>query len=100
MKSENKLIKFERNEEINDQLVFAFENLGIEENKIVNKITISETVLEAFPKVKIEVILQAIENGSQGKYGRTFRFCAQEVCIWIREYQKELPPVYKGSFNK
>jgi len=46
-------------------------------------------IISEFPKMKIEDIQKAIRGGSLGKYGKTYKFSTQEVCIWIREYQKE-----------
>jgi len=45
-------------------------------------------VLSEFPRVSNEDITLALRSGSLGKYGRTFKLSTQEVCFWIREYQK------------
>jgi hypothetical protein len=45
-----------------------------------------------FPRLKDEDLKKAIRAGGLGKYGKTYRLSTQEVCIWIREYQKELKP--------
>lgn len=43
-----------------------------------------------FGDVSVDVITTAIKNGSLGRYGRTYRFCTQEVCIWIRQHLADL----------
>lgn len=45
-------------------------------------------VLSEFPRVSDNDITLALRSGSLGKYGRTFKLSTQEVCYWIREYQK------------
>jgi len=45
-------------------------------------------VLSEFPRVSNEDITLALRSGSLGKYGRTFKLSTQEICFWIREYQK------------
>lgn len=42
-----------------------------------------------FPRLPIADLTQAIKNGGLGKYGRTYRFSTQEVCIWVRQYLKD-----------
>jgi hypothetical protein len=42
-----------------------------------------------FKTIELEEIQKAIRNGSLGKYGRTYKFSTQEVCIWIREYLED-----------
>lgn len=49
---------------------------------------VSDVLLE-FPYLKDEDFMKALRNGGLGKYGRTYKFSTQEVCIWIREYLKE-----------
>lgn len=45
-------------------------------------------VLSEFPRVSNEDITLALRSGSLGKYGRTFKLSTQEICFWIREFQK------------
>lgn len=47
-------------------------------------------ILIEFPKITNENITAALRSGSLGKYGRTFKLTTQEVCYWIREYQKNI----------
>lgn len=51
-------------------------------DKTVNDIT------KEFPYLKDEDYMMALRFGGLGKYGRTYKFSTQEVCIWIREYIK------------
>jgi len=51
--------------------------------------TMVEDLLSEFPRLKDEDLIQAIRSGGLGKYGRTYKLCTQEVCIWIREFLKE-----------
>ena len=41
-----------------------------------------------FPRLSQTELIDAIRLGSLGKYGRTYKLCTQEVCIWIREFLK------------
>lgn len=66
-------------------IAFAFERTRSEPFKIDGMIT---DILTEFPRLSSERMIEAIRNGSLGKYGRTFRLSTQEVCYWIREYLK------------
>lgn len=52
---------------------------------------IAESVLDHFggKKVKVETVLEAINDGGLGKYGKTFNFTAQEVGGWIYKKTRE-----------
>ena len=51
------------------------------ENSIVD-------IYTEFQFLKLKDITEAIRNGGLAKYGRTYKLTTQEVCFWIREYQK------------
>ncbi len=60
---------------------------------------IANTFEQAFPKVPHVHIAGALENGSLGVYGKTYRLSMQEMCIWVREYLKELPVRSKSKMK-
>jgi hypothetical protein len=70
-------------------IAVAFERTGTEVNNIDNMVL---DVFSEFPNVNIEQILIALRNGSLGKYGKTYKFTTQEICIWIRKYLEETVP--------
>lgn len=70
-------------------IAVAFERTGTE---IVNIDNMVLDVFSEFPNVNIEQILTALRNGSLGKYGKTYKFTTQEICIWIRKYLDETTP--------
>ena len=67
-------------------LLVAFERTATEPYDIQNMVN---DILTEFPNIKDENITLAIRSGSLGKYGKTYKFSTQEVCIWIREYLKQ-----------
>lgn len=72
--------------ELKASLVLALERTNTTVINIEN--TISDIKSE-FSNVDIKDIQKALRNGGLGKYGRTFKFSTQEICIWIREHLKE-----------
>jgi len=48
-----------------------------------------EDVISKYPKLDVSEIVIAFRNGSLGDYGRTFKLCTQELCIWIGIYLKD-----------
>lgn len=71
-------------------LLVAFERTGTEPKNIDNIIT---DVLSEFKNITSDEIIKAMKNGSLGKYGKTYKLCTQDVCIWIREYRKSKRPI-------
>jgi hypothetical protein len=67
-------------------LLVAFERTATEPYDMQNMV---KDVLTEFSNIKNDDITLAIRNGSLGKYGKTYKFSTQEVCIWIREYLKQ-----------
>lgn len=67
-------------------LALAFDRLKSEPFPVDNMI---KDIRSCYPKEKNETIINAIKEGTKGKYGRTYRFCFQEVSMWIIEYRKE-----------
>jgi hypothetical protein len=47
-------------------------------------------VMNEFKHLPEDVLTESIKKGSLGAYGRTYKFCSQEVCFWIREHLKDL----------
>lgn len=47
-------------------------------------------IQKEFSRTSEQDILKALKSGALGKYGRTYKLCSQEVCIWIRAYKKEI----------
>jgi hypothetical protein len=48
-----------------------------------------EDIVSEFPRLNDEDFTLAIRSGSLGKYGATYKFSTQTVCVWIREYLKQ-----------
>jgi hypothetical protein len=65
--------------------MIALERTGTEPFNLEN---IAKDIITEFGFITEIQMIKAIRNGSLGKYGRTFKFSSQEVCIWIREYLK------------
>ena len=75
--------KEEVNLKIKNKLVLALDRTGMTdvENHILDKISFD--ILQNFKEVKLSFLLEAINEGGLGKYGRTYRFSVQEICLWI-----------------
>jgi len=70
--------------------MISFERVGeIAKSKEQIKSIISD-VKNEFPKVSDEDLIKALKKGSLGNYGKTYKMCSQEVCIWIRQYLKSI----------
>lgn len=94
-----KLSKREFSPKIEKALAFTFRAVGAKyEEGEVN--TIKELVGEGFPDLDEKYIIQALKHGSLGEYGKTYKLCAQDVCIWIREYMKENPEPPEDVWNR
>ena len=75
-----------QNFEIQKSLILAVERTNTPMFDLTNMLN---DINSEFRNTSLEDIQKAIRNGSLGKYGKTYRFSTQEVCIWIREYLKE-----------
>ena len=73
---------------LKQSLVLAIERTNTVPFNIEN---MTKDILTEFPNLNDDSMSMAIRNGSLGKYGRTYKFSTQEVCIWIREYLKTTP---------
>lgn len=89
----NNLENFQQSQELQTRmynlqtsLLVAFERTATEPYDMQNMV---KDVLTEFSNIKNDDITLAIRNGSLGKYGKTYKFSTQEVCIWIREYLKQ-----------
>ena len=79
-----------QDEKINNlklSIAFAFERTRSEAFDITEMV---RDILTEFPRLSSDRLIEAIRNGSLGKYGRTFRLSTQEVCYWIREHIKPI----------
>jgi hypothetical protein len=79
--SEQKTLKHS----LKTSILLAFERLGTEPYNVDNMIN---DVITEFPRTKENDFVIAIRNGSLGKYGKTYKLCTQDICIWVREYLK------------
>lgn len=70
---------------IKEYLALALERTQTE---VFNLDKLIDDIVIEFPYLKDEDYMMALRFGSLGKYGRTYKFSTQEVCIWIREYIK------------
>tara|TARA_Y100000310_G_C20600856_1_gene772933 strand:+ start:1202 stop:1453 length:252 start_codon:yes stop_codon:yes gene_type:complete len=73
--------------EIGSRMLEAIDNLEIDDTALAKKITLK--IINTYPKVKLWIILKAIERGAKGEFGRTYKICTQEVFIWIQNVIKE-----------
>ena len=73
-------------DEIKKSLIIAMERLDMQFLNI--DYTISDIITE-FDFMKLKDLILALRKGALGKYGRSYKLNTQEVCYWIREYQKE-----------
>ena len=72
-----------------DSINYVCVMLGAEYSE--SKVEIIKSAVESnFKNISQESVLKALKNGSSGMYGKTYKLTAQEVCIWIREYNKSL----------
>lgn len=83
-KSEVEILDYNSNLKVS--LVLALQRTN---TQVVNLENMIKDIEQEFYFLNIKDLQKAIRYGSLGKYGRTFRFSTQEVCIWIREYLKE-----------
>jgi hypothetical protein len=74
-----------RNYNIAQSIIVAMERTKTEPFDIQNMVV---DISEEFKRVSVEDIQQGIKAGSLGKYGCSYKFCTQTVCVWIREYLK------------
>lgn len=73
-------------DEIKKSLIIAMERLDMQFLNI--DYTISDIITE-FDFLRLKDLIFALRKGALGKYGRSYKLNTQEVCYWIREYQKE-----------
>lgn len=76
----------QRDFKIQASILIAMQRTGTTELNIQEAI---KDVTDEFRLMKDERLIQAIRNGSLGKYGKTYKLTTQVICIWIREYLKE-----------
>jgi hypothetical protein len=74
------------NSNIKNSLILALERTNTIPFDLTNMILDIES---EFTRISITDIQKAIRNGSLGKYGATYKFSTQVVCMWIRQYLKE-----------
>lgn len=84
---------------IEQALAFTFKAVGAKYEKDAVK-TIKELVSQGFPDLDEKYIIQALKHGSLGHYGKTYKLCAQDVCIWICEYMKTNPEPDKDVWDR
>jgi hypothetical protein len=87
--SEKSLKQLEAQEKgfsIKPSLVLLMERTEQDLKNIDN--TIQDICLE-FPFLKLKTLKEILRIGGLAKYGRTFKLSTQEICFWIREYQKQ-----------
>lgn len=46
---------------------------------------IAKDIKEEFKDVDQKRIIKALRDGGLGRYGKTYKLCTQEICMWIRE---------------
>ncbi len=73
----------EKEMKIKKELVIALDRTGITdiEENILDRISIA--ILQNFKDVPLDFLKEAINEGGLGKYGRSYRFSVQEICLWI-----------------
>lgn len=43
-----------------------------------------------FKKLTLQNVVEALKKGGLGHYGKTYKLSTQEICIWLREFRKEV----------
>jgi len=81
MKSEKTILE----NSLRQSILLAFERLGTEPYNVENTIN---DILSEFKRLNEDDISLAFRNGALGKYGKTYRLCTQDFCLWIREFYK------------
>lgn|SRR5690606_198338 len=64
-------------------IAVAFDRTSTEPFNIDNMVA---DIHAEFGHLSVNEVMKAIRNGSLGAYGRTYKLCTQEVCVWIRAY--------------
>jgi hypothetical protein len=54
-------------------------------------------IFNEFKNKKIGDVIEAIRQGSLGKYGLTYKLNTQAICYWINQYLKEK---YKTNLDR
>lgn len=95
-----KIIKTTNSEECNKLTTYdeslCAATIGISYKRVGVKLSLQEMISSAsyihemFPTINSEDLIQALKNGASGMYGKTFKMCDQEICMWITKYLKEL----------
>jgi hypothetical protein len=83
MNLQNSLENQDREYNIKASLIVAMDRLRVEPFDIHNMYLDIES---EYKRVSTNEIQNAIRNGSIGKYGSTYKFNTQSVCIWINQY--------------
>lgn len=76
----------ELEDNLRKSILIACERLNME---IVNIDNTVADILSEFKHLKTNDFTTALRNGGLGKYGRTYKLNTQELCFWIREYNKK-----------
>jgi hypothetical protein len=80
------LTAMEYDDSVKKSLAVAMQRTDSEISNI--DLTIKDIYFE-FKNKKIGDIIEAIRQGSLGKYGLTYKLNTQAVCYWINQYLKE-----------
>lgn len=76
----------ELEDNLRKSIIIAFERTNTEPYNIDNMVC---DLLSEFKHLSVKDFTTALRNGGLGMYGRTYRLSTQEVCYWLREYQKK-----------
>lgn len=71
---------------LRQSILVAFERTNTEPFDIDNMVN---DILTEFKHLSSQDFTTALRKGGLGMYGRTFKLSTQEVCYWLREYQKK-----------
>ena len=83
--------------QIKIELIHAYRRTGFEFDADMD--VFYEDLKTIFKGTSINSVIKAIENGSTGKYGRTYKMSFQEVCVWIRCYIEGCGPKDLGNIK-
>jgi hypothetical protein len=61
--------------------------IDFEDGSTLNDVLVD--LLATYPKIATANLYYAIDLGSQGHYGRSFKFCFQEISYWVLQYLKQ-----------
>lgn len=73
------------NSDLYQSIILAFDRTGNAFDS-TTALSMFHDLVNEFPKIKLEVVIEALRKGGLGHYGKTYKLSTQELCIWIRQH--------------